>query len=155
MDVETTKQELRPIGTANPEHPYFIYQRKKHGLWITLNMGILYGVLIAIGILVEEYPLLGFTILISLGLIYDQLTNPQFLEITGEQIRYRLPRKTRGEINISSLQKVTLSPTQILLDLGQESPTEIEINALLSPKKKKELRAFVKEQFKGILEVER
>ncbi|MBX2816826.1 MAG: hypothetical protein KTR24_12540 [Saprospiraceae bacterium] len=155
MSTETEASDLTPKGDQVGSAPYYLYQRKKHGLWISLNMGILYAILIAIGIWSQEYVLLGMTVVISLGLIYDQLTNPQFLEIDVDHIRYRLPRKSEGIIDRSSISKIVLSPEQIRIDAGAEEPTLIEINALLSPKKRKELRTFLLTYFENVEEVER
>ncbi len=155
QEIDVDPKEMAPVGRESVDSPYFLYTRKQDGLWTSVNMGLFYIVLLFLALWGKEYVLLGLMVLLAIILIYDQVTNREFVEINHERISYYLPYMSYGQIQLNSIVDAELSPNQLRIHTEGGKDHILEIHALLSAKKKKELRAFVQEQISGLDLVER
>lgn len=153
--IQVDPKELAPSGRANDDSSYFLYTRKQDGLWTSINMGLFYIVLVFLALWGKEYILLGMMILLVVILIYDQITNREFLEISDKRISYYLPHMSYGRLKFKDVVQTELSPNQIRLKTENGKEHHIEIHSLLSAKKKKALRTFLQEHINDLKIVER
>jgi len=153
--IHVDPKELAPVGRADSDSAYFLYTRKQHGLWTSINMGLFYILLVFLALWGKEYILLGMMVLLVIILLYDQMTNREFLEINETQISYYLPYMSYGRLSMDDIAHVVLSPNQIRLQTASGSEHCLEIHSLLSAKKKRELRSFLQGQFANLEIVDR